>query len=57
MLAHVQVMSEQRKERFWALVAEISNMVHTTGQFFDKLVCQLEVGLHNIHRQDAAAQQ
>ena len=57
MLAHVQVMSEQRKERFWALVAEISNMVHTTGQFFDKLVCQLEVGLHNIHRQYAAAQQ
>ena len=55
-LVHVQVMSAERKERFESLVSEISNMVYTTQQFFEKLLQQLEVGLQDIDRQYAAAQ-
>lgn len=52
----MQVMSAERQSRFWALVKDIKNMTQATQKFFEELVKQLEVGLHDIDIQFAAAQ-
>lgn len=51
----MQVMSTERKKRFGAFLNDISNMVQATQQYFEKLVQQLEVGLHDIDRQYVGA--
>jgi hypothetical protein len=51
----MQVMSAERKARFWALKADIENTMQATRQYFTKLVQQLELGLQDIDVQFASA--